>query len=268
MTPELLDSHPWWVVRWLEILDSYRFKKRLERARIYARQGNVLSIEFDQSLVKAQVQGSDTEPYLVTMSLSCFSQQDWDGVIETLSQRAILRAPLLIGEMPQEIEQAFTSNGLNLFPYTLAEINSDCSCPDKANPCKHIGALYYQLAERFAEDPFVLFQLRGKTKQEILEAIRRQNGQTNIDITNNISKQRNLSDNPAIFWQQNDLNIADFANNSEHLAGRTLLDLLGRIPLPQEEADSLTIYLKQVYQKSQQMAESTWHLQKNKNGTL
>lgn len=38
---------PWWVERWLQLLDSYRFKKRLERARNYAREGNVLSLEFD-----------------------------------------------------------------------------------------------------------------------------------------------------------------------------------------------------------------------------
>ena len=41
-------SREWWSQRWLELLDSYRFKKRLERARNYARQGNVLSIQFRQ----------------------------------------------------------------------------------------------------------------------------------------------------------------------------------------------------------------------------
>ena len=50
MTNQTLQaSREWWSQRWLDLLDSYRFKKRLERARNYARQGNVLSIEFKEA---------------------------------------------------------------------------------------------------------------------------------------------------------------------------------------------------------------------------
>jgi len=248
VTTNLLQSSPWWVQRWLELLDSYRFKKRLERARIYARESNVLSIEFEGSQVKAEVQGTEVEPYQVTMSLACFLEEDWQGVIETLSQRALYAAPLLLGEMPEEIEQAFINNGLNLFPFTLTEVESSCSCPDKANPCKHIGALYYQLAERFAEDPFVLFQLRGKTKEEILEGIRRQRSQEIIEIPMTPNP-KELSSDPEVFWREIDLWFADSTEENNSISSRTILDLLGRIPLPQEEAESLEIYLKQVSQK-------------------
>ena len=48
MTNYQVEKREWWVQRWLELLDSYRFKKRLERARVYAREGNVLKIEFKQ----------------------------------------------------------------------------------------------------------------------------------------------------------------------------------------------------------------------------
>ena len=59
-----------------------------------------------------------------------------------------------------------------MFPFTLSDVRSKCSCPDKANPCKHIGAIYYQLGDRFSEEPFVLFQLRGRTKDQIIAALR------------------------------------------------------------------------------------------------
>ncbi|BDT12948.1 hypothetical protein HFV01_18350 [Limnospira fusiformis SAG 85.79] len=45
-------------------------------------------------------------------------------------------------------------------------------CPDPANPCKHIGAVYYMLGDRFSEDPCVLFQLRGRLKEEIIAKLR------------------------------------------------------------------------------------------------
>ena len=172
MTEELIQNSEWWVQRWLELLDSYRFKKRLQRARNYAREGNVLSIDFQGAKVIARVQGTDPKPYQVSLSINSFTDEDWNYIVETLGQKAIFSAKLLAGEMPDNIEEVFIANGLSLFPFTLSDIRSRCSCPDKANPCKHIGAVYYQLADRFREDPFVIFQLRGRTKDQILESLR------------------------------------------------------------------------------------------------
>ena len=40
------------------------------------------------------------------------------------------------------------------------------------NPCKHIAAVYYLLGERFDEDPFLIFHLRGRTRDQIIDALR------------------------------------------------------------------------------------------------
>jgi uncharacterized Zn finger protein len=69
--------------------------------------------------------------------------------------------------MPQDIEAAFAKVGLSLFPKSLKEIRTDCSCPDWSNPCKHIAAVYYLLGEEFDRDPFLLFRLRGSDKATI-----------------------------------------------------------------------------------------------------
>ena len=71
-----INNRQWWVERWLELLDSYRFKKRLERGRNYAREGNVLTIDFKDAQVLAKVQGSVSEPYVVTLSLELFPDED------------------------------------------------------------------------------------------------------------------------------------------------------------------------------------------------
>jgi len=70
--------------------------------------------------------------------------------------------------MPQDIERAFAASGKRLFPFKLQEVRSECSCPDKINPCKHASAVYYLMGERFSEDPFVLFQMRGRTRAQLL----------------------------------------------------------------------------------------------------
>ena len=270
MTNYEITSREWWVQRWLELLDSYRFKKRLERARSYAREGNVLSIEFKGAKVLAHVQGSEPEPYQVTLSLAPFSDEDWRYVIEMMSQKAIYSAQLLAGEMPQTIEEVFTKNGLSLFPFTLSDIHSRCSCPDKANPCKHIGAVYYQLGDRFSEDPFVLFQLRGRTKEQILQALRqirsksREPRQTKSppNLTSGKTQTQKPTQNQnhqtpldlKQFWQYDEPLESSLVVIAPSPESKTVLDILGAIPLASSDALAVREYLELAYKTVSQQA--------------
>ena len=165
---EGLGQQPWWVAEWMELINAYRYKKRLERAWTYAREGNVRSIRFEGRRVQARVQGTEPEPYKVKLWLDVLSDDDWGYVLEALGQKARWSAQLLAGVMPQDIERAFAASGRRLFPFKLQEVRSECTCPDKINPCKHVSAVYYLMGERFSEDPFVLFQLRGRTRAQLL----------------------------------------------------------------------------------------------------
>lgn len=162
----------WWSKRWVSVLESFNMGARLTRGRSYARQGQVLSIDVQPGLVKARVQGSRPRPYNVEIRLKPLSDQDWDRVTDAMADQAIFAAKLLAGEMPTNIEEAFSAVQLSLFPTAARELDTDCSCPDWANPCKHIAAVYYLLAERFDEDPFLIFKLRGRTKEQIIEVLR------------------------------------------------------------------------------------------------
>ncbi|MBE9116056.1 SWIM zinc finger family protein [Lusitaniella coriacea LEGE 07157] len=263
-----IDSREWWVERWLELLDSYRFKKRLERARRYANEGNVEKIEFKGSKVLAKVKGSEAEPYNVSLSLTPFSDEDWNYAIETMSEKALFSAQLLAGEMPANIEEVFTANGLSLFPFTLADIHSRCSCPDKANPCKHIGAIYYQLGDRFSEDPFVLFQLRGRTRSQILDALRQlrskgaggKGGKNKKEKLGNSKSKHQTPQTPldlAHFWLYDEPLEAALVVIAPSPESKTALDLLGTIPLPSAEASVVRQYLAQAYQMASQQAVVT-----------
>ncbi|MBE9056790.1 SWIM zinc finger family protein [Sphaerospermopsis sp. LEGE 08334] len=282
MSQETLQaSREWWSQRWLDLLDSYRFKKRLERARNYSRQGNVLSIEFKGAKVLAKVQGSEVEPYKVSLFLDAFSDEEWGYVIETMSHKSVFSAKLLAGEMPQNIEDVFTSNGLSLFPFTLGDVHSKCSCPDKAVPCKHIGAVYYQLGDRFSEDPFVLFQLRGRTREQIISDLRNLRSSKLVEklveklaekSEETTSKQEQTEVQKPISEHQFSLKSDNFWQYNEPLesslvvispsVGETVLDVLGKIPLAKDEenlvsssAGDVTMnYLQSVYKDVSQKA--------------
>ncbi len=173
----------WWANRWIAAMEQLVDAARLGRGRNYARQGQVLSIEETADGVKAKVQGSRRTPYAIKIKVSPLSDTQWEQVIDVLASKALFTAQLLAGEMPMDIEEAFTAAGSSLFPDKPGELVTECSCPDWSNPCKHVAATHYILAERFDEDPFLLFRLRGRTQEQILAALRqRRSGQEPVEV--------------------------------------------------------------------------------------
>jgi uncharacterized Zn finger protein len=161
----------WWAQRWVRVLESFHIGARLDRGKSYARSGQVLSIDIEKGKVEAKVQGSRPAPYKVTIQVKVLSAAEWKKVIHALSQQALFVAKLLGGEMPQDIEQVFQKAHLSLFPEKLRDLTTKCSCPDIANPCKHIAAVYYLLGEEFDRDPFLIFRLRGLSREELLQEL-------------------------------------------------------------------------------------------------
>jgi uncharacterized Zn finger protein len=87
--------------------------------------------------------------------------------------RALFAAKLLVGEMPRDIDEALADCHLSLFPASPRDLTAICWCPDWENPCKHIAAAYYLLAEAFDDDPFLIFRWRGRTRDELLSRLHR-----------------------------------------------------------------------------------------------
>lgn len=163
----------WWAKRWIQTLESFNIGARLTRGKSYARRGQVTSIKIETGLVKAKVQGSKPKPYSVTIKVRTLNGSEWDLLAEKLSLKPIFAAKLLAGEMPEDIEPVFEESGLSLFPEKLDDLETDCSCPDWSNPCKHIAAVYYLLGEEFDRDPFLIFKLRGVDMDDFMSLLGR-----------------------------------------------------------------------------------------------
>ena len=178
----------WWARRWINAMEQLVTGPRLARGKFYAREGQVLSIEEQKDGISALVQGSRARPYKVTIHLTPLSQRQWNKVLDVLADQAIFAAQLLAGEMPAEIEDAFSTAGVSLFPQSSYDMTTDCTCPDKANPCKHVAATHYILGERFDEDPFLLFRMRGRSKEQILTGLRQRRAGTPSPVENSTPK--------------------------------------------------------------------------------
>lgn len=162
----------WWAGRWIAALERIVDPARLARGRSYARSGQVTQLNVGRAGVDARVQGSRPTPYSVTMRFRALTDDEWERVVDAMAAQAIYAARLLNGEMPEDIESIFAAAGASLFPATGDDLVTDCSCPDWANPCKHLAAVHYLLGERFDDDPFLIFELRGRGKEQIAAALR------------------------------------------------------------------------------------------------
>ena len=158
----------WWGQRWTEVLENFRLGARLGRGRNYAVSGQVSMMTIREGCVAAHVQGSHQEPYESVIQFHCVQGEAKERIVKALWQRPVLIARLLVGDLPFEIEPLFQTEGCPLFPKRTNDLVSRCSCPDWANPCKHLAAIYYLLGETITRNPLLLLTLRGITRADLV----------------------------------------------------------------------------------------------------
>jgi uncharacterized Zn finger protein len=176
-----LFSRTWWGQRFIEALERFTDAARLGRGRSYAHGGRILDYKLVNGTVTARVRGSINpyfgvykEPiYRTSITIKAITGANWTKVICQIASRADLVTKLLMNEMPDTIQDAFSELGLHLLPHSQSDFETTCSCPDYANPCKHIAGVYYLLASDLDRDPFVMFELRGLSRDNLRTELER-----------------------------------------------------------------------------------------------
>lgn len=167
----------WWGRAWVDALEGRARldKNRLPRGRTYARTGAVGEVVVAPGAVSAPVQGSRPSPYRVTIRVAQFSDSEWDRVLDALASEIGHVAALVDGELLPSIAEDARSVGLDLLPGP-GELQCHCSCPDWAEPCKHSAAVCYAVADSLDADPFGVLLMRGRSREEVLAALRERRG--------------------------------------------------------------------------------------------
>ncbi|MGC3982570.1 MAG: hypothetical protein QM808_15080 [Steroidobacteraceae bacterium] len=175
----------WWGQRWIEALErsSRDVVARLGKGRAYARDGHVHGLKIVPGKISAVVSDDELDSFNVTLSLEAFDAKTWQQIMLAMSQQALFAAQLLNGEMPRDIDRLFRSCGKSLFPANSHDIDADCGCDDWSSPCKHVAATHYVLGEALDRDPFLLFELRGRSKEQVLAGLNQLRAHGGADVT-------------------------------------------------------------------------------------
>ncbi len=164
-------GNTWWGSEWIKSLEKIdSFTNRLPRGKRYANNGSVLSVEIKGGIIYAKVKGSKPKPYNIGIALEAFKEKEIETIAEIINANFSIASDLLIGKLPEDILSLLGNKGIKLFPENWKEIKSGCSCPDWANPCKHLAAVYYIVAGEIDKNPFIIFNLRGVSTQFLTES--------------------------------------------------------------------------------------------------
>ena len=243
----------WWAKRWIQTLEEFRIGTRLDRGRSYARRGQVMSVAVQPGGVTAQVQGSRKRPYDVRIGVRTISPPDWERLQTAMAEQPIIAASLLSGRMPDNIEDTFRAVGLSMFPDQRDDLETDCSCPDWSNPCKHIAAVYLLLGEEFDRDPFLIFRMRGMDREDLVGPEFRRSAQT---LEGPTLPAEPLPPEPGEFW----CNPLTAMREKDHAGpvvipelSAALLQQLGRFPLWQGNQEFIPA-MQEIYRTTSQRA--------------
>lgn len=167
-------ARTWWARRWLEVLERMGLGARLGRGKHYAVSGQVTGMRFEGPHVEAQVVGTRPDPYRVTIDFRVPEDAAREAIVSRIKGEPMIAARLIADDMPTEVEQAFRDCGIDFFPGGklapgVYDMTTACSCPDYANPCKHVSAVLLILGEEIARRPMTLLELRGIAEEDIYE---------------------------------------------------------------------------------------------------
>lgn len=171
INPVIIDgrklARTWWGEAWNHNLERYAdFANRIGRGRSYLRHGAVLDLVLVPGQAVSLVQGSQRQPYQVTVTIDALSSATWQSVTDACQGAIASLSDLVEGRFPKSWAQLFTAQG-GLFP-TPQEIHVQCSCPDWAVLCKHASAVLYGIGTRLDDDPRLFFTLRQVAVDDLI----------------------------------------------------------------------------------------------------
>ncbi len=172
LKPVILQStkiaRTWWGKAWNLNLERYAdYRNRIGRGRSYVRHGAVLDLQIGSGEVRALVQGSQSKPYSVTVSIKTLKKDVWQTILSQCQGMLESLQELINGSFPKIVGEIFTHKDAGMFP-SPKEITFDCSCPDWAGMCKHVAATLYGIGARLDESPELFFKMRKVEMDDLI----------------------------------------------------------------------------------------------------
>ena len=159
----------WWARKWAEAFQGSAPEPK-PRGRQRPKGARLRNLDPVTGEATVEVQTTSVLPYEVRIAVAPIPDDVWAKAMTSLAGRALFAAKLLAADVPPETEEAFTAAGGSLFPSTK-EVRVRCNCPAGTGGCRHASLAQRAIAEAIDRDPFLLFDLRGRPRAQVLAAL-------------------------------------------------------------------------------------------------
>jgi len=157
----------WWGKAWVRAVEEAAYAEAdLVASRALARGGHVGQISTEPGQYVASVEDR-RGLWTVAGGIPQLDDAAIEALVETVAAESGRVAALLAGDLPYTLVEHAEEAGAELLPYG-GELSSSCTCDHWTDPCTHALAVLQQLAWLVEADPFVLLQLRGLPRDELL----------------------------------------------------------------------------------------------------
>ena len=245
-------GNTWWGQAWVEALEGMG-TNRLMRGKTYANAGRVKNIKISDGKLSASVKGSYYGSYNIKISLEKFSKNEIKKIKEIITENSSIAIELGMGNLPESLLELIKKEKITLLPKIWRDLKSSCSCPDSANPCKHLAAVYYMLANEIDKDPFIIFNLKGIEKKELIDSA---GVETEPQKTGASPLKNKFVDLSEVKFKKIEINIDDFEFSFPKYDIKPLLSLLTDNPPFYNEGNFKT-FIENIYKIVAQKLDSS-----------
>ncbi len=167
----------WWTQRWLALVEQTgpEHARRVQRGHALVRRGLVDDLTIEPGRITGTVPEDRGPPARVELRCRVPDAAAWRSAVARLSAELRFTAALLEGVLPEGIDEVLADAGVVLVP-ELDELEQRCTCREHARLCRHVAAVHIAAAIRFDRDPFLLLELRGRTRDDLLQVLRSERG--------------------------------------------------------------------------------------------
>lgn len=163
----------WWTQRWVDPLEESRdLRQKVRKGRVLTRRGRVTELTVRPGLVTATVAEDTGVPSSVRLRQPVIQEAVWSRVVARIARSAGQASQLLQSRITEQMVVFFEEEGSELFPFDQHDLTYFCTCRDDAAICVHAVAVHYALADVINGDPLLLFEFRGRSRADLMEAMR------------------------------------------------------------------------------------------------
>lgn len=164
------NAQNWWAQLWIQPLHK-ALGAKFSRTKSSAGKTAFDLFEIEPGKIKAKCFKENEKPCYVKIETGTIPADAWRDILMDLCSQTIRQAKLRAGILPENTEALFKEKGFPLFPPDMNSLRLYCARHGESALCTHTAAAYFRFAELMDKAPFLIFELRGLSKEHLSRAL-------------------------------------------------------------------------------------------------